>query len=255
MRSHHLIALSLSAFFLTDLQANLIVNPSFESGNTDFTSDYAFKATYQPPDLGAGQYQIVTNVTQAHTAWGSLSAQSDTNFFVANGSANTNLSPWMQTITVNPGDITTSTSNAPIYYRFQAYIASLYFQAPPKLAFEMSLNNSGTWQQLTTSSIAATNTNHWELTYRDGYFEFAPTTISFRLRNTETAAVGNDFAIDSLYFGFSTNAPAYNPTNTPINSIGPITGGVVPEPGTWAAAALLAGGAGFVRWRKRANHQ
>ena len=25
----------------------------------------------------------------------------------------------------------------------------------------------------------------------------------------------------------------------------------VPEPGTWVAAALLAGGAGFVRWRKR----
>jgi hypothetical protein len=27
----------------------------------------------------------------------------------------------------------------------------------------------------------------------------------------------------------------------------------VPEPGTWAAAALLAGGAGFMRWRKRAK--
>lgn len=28
----------------------------------------------------------------------------------------------------------------------------------------------------------------------------------------------------------------------------------VPEPGTWAAAALLAGGAAFVRWRKRAKN-
>lgn len=27
----------------------------------------------------------------------------------------------------------------------------------------------------------------------------------------------------------------------------------IPEPGTWAAAALLAGGAGFMRWRKRAK--
>jgi hypothetical protein len=25
----------------------------------------------------------------------------------------------------------------------------------------------------------------------------------------------------------------------------------VPEPGTWAAAALLAGAAGYVRWRRR----
>ena len=30
-----------------------------------------------------------------------------------------------------------------------------------------------------------------------------------------------------------------------------VTSAVVPEPGTWAAAALLAGGAAFVRWRKR----
>jgi len=30
-------------------------------------------------------------------------------------------------------------------------------------------------------------------------------------------------------------------------------GAAVPEPGTWAAAALLAGGAAFARWRKRAK--
>lgn len=33
------------------------------------------------------------------------------------------------------------------------------------------------------------------------------------------------------------------------NSINTIT--PIPEPGTWAAAALLAGGAAFMRWRKR----
>ncbi len=256
MRSHHLIALSLSAFFLTDLQANLIVNPSFESGNTNFTSDYAFKATYRPPDLDAGQYQIVTNAfTQAHSAWANFGAQDGTNYFVANASADTNNSPWMQTITINPGDIVTSTSNAPIYYRFETYISSLYPANPPELSFEMSLNNSGAWQQLTTS-LAPGTPGEWNLTYRDGYFGFAPTTISFRLRNTVAEGFGNDLGIDSIYFGFSTNSPSYilNPTANPINSIGPITGGVVPEPGTWAAA-LLAGGAAFVRWRKRANHQ
>jgi hypothetical protein len=30
-------------------------------------------------------------------------------------------------------------------------------------------------------------------------------------------------------------------------------GAPVPEPGTWAAAALLIGTAGYVRWRKRAK--
>ena len=36
-------------------------------------------------------------------------------------------------------------------------------------------------------------------------------------------------------------------------NIGSVSPSPVPEPGTWAAAALLLGGAGFVRWRKRAK--
>lgn len=39
--------------------------------------------------------------------------------------------------------------------------------------------------------------------------------------------------------------PAIGPGGQPI--------GAVPEPGTWAAAALLAGAAAFMRWRKRAK--
>ncbi|MBU3664254.1 MAG: hypothetical protein FGM15_00040 [Chthoniobacterales bacterium] len=233
--------------------ANLIVNGSFESGNTGFTSDYTYKVPNSPGLMNAGEYSVIQSLNQVHSIWagaGSLSAQSGTNYLAANGSTDTNASPWMQTITVNPGDITVSTTNAPVYYRFQAYIASVYPAAPPQLAFEMSLNNSGAWQQLTTSVTIPTNSiDIWYLTYRDGYFLSAPTTISFRLRNTVSAEGGNDFAIDSIYFGLSTNAPSY-PANA-INSIGPITGGVVPEPGSWAAASLLALTAGFVRWRKR----
>jgi hypothetical protein len=30
-------------------------------------------------------------------------------------------------------------------------------------------------------------------------------------------------------------------------------GAPIPEPGTWAAAALLVGGAAFMRWRRRAK--
>ena len=41
------------------------------------------------------------------------------------------------------------------------------------------------------------------------------------------------------------------------SSTGPIfeaqSAAVIPEPGTWAAAALLVGGAAFMRWRKRAK--
>ena len=258
----HPAFLSLLAFATAaNLQANLIVNPSFESGNVNFSSDYVYKSPGIPPDMDAGQYGVIQSLDQAHSAWadaGSLSAQSGTNYFVATGATSTEESPWYQTITPNPGGVTVTTdTNAPVYYRFQAYIASVYpGGAQPELAFEMSLNNSGAWQQLTTS-IAPSPEQYdtWLLTYRDGYFLSAPTSISFRLRNTVTEGFGNDFAIDSLYFGLSTNAPAYDPVETPIDSIGAITGGVVPEPGTWAAAALLVGGTSFLRWRKRANHQ
>ena len=235
------------------VRANLIVNGSFESGNTNFTSSYSYKAPNSPGNMNEGEYSVIQSLNQVHQFWtGTLSAQSGTNYLVANGSPDNTLSPWMQTITVNPGDITTSSTNAPVYYRFQAYVASVYAGgAQPELAFEMSLNNSGVWQELTTSAAPPTPLN-WYLTYRDGYFGFAPTTVSFRLRNDVTSALGNDLAIDSIYFGLSTAAPDYG--SNPINSIGAITGGaVVPEPGTWAAAALLAGGAAFMRWRKRRN--
>ena len=240
---------------LTSAPANLIVNGSFEDGNTNFTSDYTFWPIGTPGSMPDGNYSVVTNATQVHQFWSSLGAYSGTNYLVANGSEDTSLSPWIQTINVNPGDIIVTTdTNAPVYYRFEAYIASVFPDNPPRLSFEMSLNNSGEWQTLATSEPPAT-TAEWYLTYRDGYFEFAPTTISFRLRNAESALGGNDFGIDSIYFGLSTNSPSYllDPTANSIDSIGAITGGVVPEPGTWAAAALLALTAGYAGWRRRAK--
>lgn len=236
--------------------ANLIVNGNFASGNTGFGSDYF----YTSPNTDAGQYFVLSatpnNWNGAFVSTLQGQGGSGDNYLLANGASSTTQSPWYQTIAVSPGDITVTTNIAtPVYYRFEGYIASAYGGgAQPQLSFEMSLNNSGQWQELTTSTtIANTNAGIWFLTYRDGYFLSSPTSISFRLRNTVTDGFGNDFAIDSLYFGLSTNSPSYisDPTGNPINSIGAITGGVVPEPGTWAAASLLVGTAGFVRWRRR----
>lgn len=90
------------------------------------------------------------------------------------------------------------------------------------------------------------------------YITTAATSLGFRLRNQATAYAGNDFAIDSIYFGLSTDAPSY-PANGSLSAgdiasptyVGPVE--TVLEPGTWAAAALLAAGAGFMRWRERAK--
>ena len=209
-------------------QANLVINGSFESGNTGFGSDYTYNTDVP---LEAGLYNIVANSQDAHPAWVDLGPQSGSLFYVANGSPDINLSPWFQTITPTAGQIITGEA-----YRFQAYISSLYFENPPQLAFEISLNGSGTWTTLSTS-VAPEQTGVWYRSYGDTTFLSEPTSISLRLRNAVDAENGNDFGIDSIYFGLASEAPV----------------DAVPEPGTWAAAAMLLGGAGFARWRKRAK--
>ncbi len=74
-----------------------------------------------------------------------------------------------------------------------------------------------------------------------------PTTYTSGTSFTGTLTwAGQSFAslslIDGSYVGTLANA------DTVTINIGPAP---VPEPGTWAAAALLAGGAAFMRWRKR----
>ena len=72
-------------------------------------------------------------------------------------------------------------------------------------------------------------------TFTQAYFSYVgdgsgPLRINLQSGNTLTRFAG---AIDNMAFWDSEPVPA-----------------AVPEPGTWAAAALLAGGAAFVRWRK-----
>jgi hypothetical protein len=50
----------------------------------------------------------------------------------------------------------------------------------------------------------------------------------------------------------SDDGSSWNPSSFVLNfSINATSSAAVPEPGTWAAAALLAGGAAFARWRRR----
>ena len=53
---------------------------------------------------------------------------------------------------------------------------------------------------------------------------------------------------------FVDNVQVFSPGDVVTGPFGPdAPSGAVPEPGTWAAAALLAGGAVFARWRRRAR--
>lgn len=135
-----------------------------------------------------------------------------------------------------------------------------------------------------SDSSSMTNSLVGNVDIRDfNYTGFYTTTINgTSTRNVYLRSAGsypNPYALDRLWFDFGVNSgktltsvvftdtgaaglqrmlvsgatvqsgesgqitgPAIGPGGQPI--------GAVPEPGTWAAAALLAGGAAFVRWRR-----
>ncbi len=234
--------------------ANLIVNGDFSSGNTGFSSDYF----YTPVNTAAGEYYVQSGSASSWNA-GFLNVVGyggSGNYLIANGATSTAQSPWYQTLDSPSLTLTTDTNN-PVYYRFEAQLVNLVPSpnAPPDLAFEISVNG-GTWNTFTATPVMSPGA--WTLTYVDTYITTAPTSLGFRLRNQATEYNGNDFAVDSIYFGLTTEASSYPAKG--ILSAGDIANptfvepvSTVPEPGTWAAAALLAGGAGFMRWRKRAK--
>jgi hypothetical protein len=251
-----LLAFGIAAINLQNASANLIVNGNFQSGNTGFSSDYSFRVGPTAPE---GQYTVVSNLADFHTgiaALGSLTGFGGSGLYLAaNGAPSTTQSPWYQTIN-NPNVTLTTDINNPVYYRFEARVANVVPYpdlAAPDLAFEIQVNG-GAWKTFTDTPLL-TQLNEWSLTYVDTYLQSAPTSLGFRLRNLVTDANGNDFALDNIYFGLTTQAPSY--PSAAILSAGDITNpspaAPIPEPGTWAAAVLLAGGAAFTRWRRHRN--
>jgi hypothetical protein len=256
MKKLTLLLVISSACAIHSASANLIANGNFSSGNTGFTSDYS----YVSPNTAEGQYYVLSgNANTWNGGFSSLVGYGGSgNYLIANGSADNTKSPWAQTVS-SPSVTLTTDTNSPVYYRFEAQIANLFaFDGglpAPDLAFEISVDG-GAFNKFTATPFLSPGS--WNLVYADTYLTSAPSSLSFRLRNQSTDLAGNDFGVDSIYFGLTTAAPSY--PSSPILSAGNIANptfvgpsAAVPEPGTWAAAALLLGGAGFARWRRRAK--
>jgi hypothetical protein len=222
-----LLAIALTGLGIQNAAASIIINGGFESGNTGFSSDYVFKT---PPNTGVAEYYIGTNANQFHSGFSSLVGYGGSGiFFIGNGSSDTTQSPWYQTAT-SPFVTLTTDANDPVFYRFEAQIANVYplngGVPAPDLAFEISVDG-GVFGTFAATSFLSPGS--WSLVYADTYFTSAPTTLAFRLRNQSTEFWGNDFAIDSIYFGLTTEAPSY-PTRG-ILSVGEITNPTfIPEP-------------------------
>jgi hypothetical protein len=179
--------------------SNLIPNGDFESGNTGFASDYVFAAV----NVAEGQYFVGPNpqgwngnlVSVAdHTATGTL-------MFLGNGSAAAD-QVWFSAA---PIPVIPNTD-----YFFEAWVMNLCCRpgAPfgngvdPVGPSILSFFANGELLGTRTSSLLGV----WEplsTTWSSG----SATSVILELVNANPEAIGNDFAIDDVFFGTESSVP------------------------------------------------
>jgi hypothetical protein len=171
---------------------NLIPNGDFEQGNTLFGSDYSYATT----NTLEGQYTVGTN-GQAFN--GALVAAGDHTsgagqMFIGNGKATPDRVWYTASIPVQPNTT----------YYFEAFVMNLCctvasgvgdgvnpvgpsvlsFYANGQLLGTRTSTKLGVWEGLTTNWSSGSST-----------------TVDLQLVNSNTVALGNDFAVDDVYLG------------------------------------------------------
>lgn len=181
---------------------NLVSNGDFQSGNTGFTSGY----TLYPGtgNLDEAHYAITDSPNTVHQLFANYYdhtlGTSAGRMMVVNGAGVTGVTIWGETVAVTPN----------MDYDFAAYLSSAYPVSPASLQFSINDISIG---DLTGS----TTTGQWDLFYAT-WNSGSATSANIRIINNNTALVGNDFALDDIYFGY----PVYS----------------VPEPGTFWLLSL-----------------
>ncbi len=164
--------------------SNLVVNGDFSQGNTGFTSDYAAV----PTNTTEGEY----TVGNAPTSWNNSfqncrdHTSASGNMMMVNGSPVGGKIVWSQTITVNPNTT----------YAFSTWIQSLFSVNPANLRF--SINNT-----VIGNNITAGSTCQWQR-FNTSWNSGNSTTAVISIVNNNTLVMGNDFALDDIYFGATT---------------------------------------------------
>lgn len=196
---------------------NLVPNGDFELGNVGFSSDYG----YSPgSNTAEGQYTVRSNPYPWNALF--ISAVDHTTgsglMYVGNGSSVDNANVW-QSMSFAVAQNTD--------YFFEAYVMNVCCSSPfpnntPSiLDFSISGNTlgtkttdldlAGTWQGLSTTWNSGSNTS-----------------VVLSLINKNTAAAGNDFAIDDIYFGTqSTVSPVPEPSDLLLMAAGLVAVGAI----------------------------
>ena len=166
---------------LANVEANLVVNGDFESGNTGFTSSYDYNSAGSPPNT-YGKYFVgddskawngnFSTTVNDHTSGSGL-------MLMADGSTSGAI-VWQQDVDVVAG----------VEYDFNAWAASLYYSSLPVLEFKVDGQVVGT---TTTANVTWKEfSGSWTAANSD--------TVTLSIRDTNTGMIGNDFALDDLSF-------------------------------------------------------
>lgn len=218
---------------------NFVNNGTFDAGATGFSTSYI------PGNGGsfgllsnAGTYAVTTNANNVHTNFTSFTDHTGNvggQMLVCNGASTANTSVWCQTITVVPN------SN----YDFSAWAASCVSSAPASLQFSINGVLLGTVLNLPTT------TGSW-VQFHAIWNSGSNTSITICIVDQQTAASGNDFAIDdiafrqicyatdSVYIKVTNLIPAINSvvklgcTQDTVNFTAVNNGGTVPDVYKWS---------------------
>lgn len=220
MRGILLGAVCAAALATSAQAANLVLNGDFESGDTQFGSDYAAVN----PTILQGQYFVTNSPSAVHPSFASFfdhtKGTSEGLMMVVNGADNPTDRVWFQ----NNIAVASGTT-----YFFSTWIRTVYDLSPAVLDFSINLNGIGS---TFTAGAIADGWQQFYTTWNSG----AATSADIALVNKNTAFNGNDFALDDISFD------TVRPTGT----------SVVPEPGAWALMILGFGAAGSMLRRRRA---
>jgi hypothetical protein len=167
---------------------NKVVNSDFSNGNTGFTSQYTYEADQ---DLHTecwpeGTYSIVSSAYDVHSQWShNTKAVGDSGvFMVVNGASVANVKIWEEHITVTPNTT----------YYFTTWVCSVHPLNPAKLQFYVGgITGIG-------NIIATSDTNNYWKQFYATWNSGAHTTADISIINKNTAANGNDFGLDDIYF-------------------------------------------------------
>ncbi|HVE66263.1 MAG TPA: hypothetical protein VNC59_06750 [Thermoanaerobaculia bacterium] len=205
LKTRTLLAASLFLLAGIGSAANLIPNGDFSLGNTQFGSDYTFAAFTLCGNTAENQYTVGTNPAVWNCGAIVSSVGDHTtgsgNMFIGNG-GNTGLRVWF---TTTPIPVLPNTT-----YFFEAWILNWSTTSVGSQAAQLTFRANGV--DLLTAS--ATGVGVWtpvSATWNSG----ANTSVSLELFNSTATLLGNDFAIDDIFFDVVSSIQTPTPTSTP----------------------------------------